>query len=55
MLASYWGHPKMVEALLGKGAKPDEKDKSGYVALDFAKAQGHKEIVEMLNKMVSKQ
>jgi len=50
MLAAYWGHPKTVEALLAKGAKADEKDKSGYVAADFARSQGHKDIVDLLSR-----
>ena len=51
MIASYFGHPKVVKVLLDKGARVDEKDSSGYLALDFAKSGNHKEIVEMLTQV----
>jgi ankyrin repeat protein len=55
MLASYWGHAKVVEALIEKGAKVDEKDNNGYQASDFAESAKHAEVVKVLSKARVKQ
>jgi ankyrin repeat protein len=50
MMAAYWGHAKVVEALLAGGANVEEKDNHGYVAADFAGSEKHQDIVELLNR-----
>ncbi|KAJ4246287.1 hypothetical protein NW762_013638 [Fusarium torreyae] len=42
------GHERAVEILLRKGADPEAKDNTGQTALEWAKANGHKDIEGLL-------
>jgi hypothetical protein len=48
MLAVYFGHAPVVEALLQGGASLDARDAEGRTAIDYATLAGQKEIAEML-------
>jgi uncharacterized protein len=54
MMAAYFGHAKVVKALLDGGAKTEEKDNHGYTAADYAGSGKHNDIVELLNQAKSK-
>jgi ankyrin repeat protein len=48
MDASYNNHIEMAELLLKAGAKLDIRNNKGETALDFAKQQNHKEMIQIL-------
>ena len=54
MRASYWGHAKVVEALLDAGADKELKATSGRskgkTALDFARRQNKGDVVAILRR-----
>ena len=50
MIAARDGRKPMVELLLKSGAKVNDKNHSGEVALHYAAANGHKAVVELLLK-----
>ena len=49
-VAAYNGLKEAVTYLLEKGANPQIKSSQGKTALDWAKEQGHEEVVNLLNK-----
>jgi len=50
MTAAMYGQKKVVELLLQNGANPDLKDAKGRTALDYARMEGHEDIVKLLSK-----
>jgi len=50
MFAASEGQTEVVKILLEAGADPSIKDKDGDAALDFARNNGHQQIVDILNK-----
>jgi ankyrin repeat protein len=40
--------------LMEKGADVEEKDNSGYTALDYAKSKNQKEVIDVLSKVNAK-
>ena len=54
MVASNWGHAKVVEALLDAGADKELKATSGYwkgkTALDMARSQNKGDVVAILER-----
>ncbi len=48
MMASGYGHTKVVKTLISYEAKINDRDKWGRTALMNASEKGHKDIVEML-------
>ena len=55
MGAAVNGDSEIVQALLAKGAKVNEKNKDGKTALRIAEENGHTEIVELLKKAGAKE
>jgi hypothetical protein len=49
MHAAYFGHKKIVEALLKAGARTHQQNNHHATALDYAKDQNQVEIIELLN------
>jgi len=43
------GHIDIVRYLLGLGARSDIRDKFGLLPIDYARRNGHAEIVELLS------
>lgn len=51
-LAARWGHTEMVELLLGHGADPQEAGADWAKPLAWARAKGHGDIIEVLEKRI---
>jgi len=49
-LAAIEGHADVLEILIRAGLKPDEKDKSGATALDYARRYGHSSAARLLRE-----
>ncbi len=48
MRAAWNGHLNIVNQLIAAGADPRQRDNNGLSALDHAKREGHKTIIESL-------
>lgn len=46
--AAHGGHEELVELLLARGADPTIRNSEGLRALDYARAQGHQAVVDLL-------
>ncbi|OEY86820.1 hypothetical protein BIY23_02200 [Wolbachia pipientis] len=53
-IAAGIGHQNITRLLLDSGADPEIRNKDGKTALDLAKEAGHTEIIDMLEKHLSK-